>query len=88
MNIHPVLKERNVRRHSVLALMVPTCYTIISGWMVGVRFEAEEGFSLRHHVQTGPGAQPTFYLMNTAASFPPESGHSMRLITYLHFVKS
>jgi hypothetical protein len=64
------INGRNARPHSVLALMVPNM--IITGWMVRVRFQAEERFSFRHHVHTGSGAQHTFYLMNSAASFPWE----------------
>jgi len=39
--------------------------------MIGVRFPAGAGnFSFRHRVQTGSGADPSSYPMDTGVSFP------------------
>jgi hypothetical protein len=43
--------------------------------MIGVRFPAGAGnFSLRHRVQTGPGAHPAFYLSNGYRGLFPWGG--------------
>jgi hypothetical protein len=44
---------------------------IATGWAAGVRFRAESrDFSLLHSSQTGPGARPASYPMDTGGSFP------------------
>jgi hypothetical protein len=41
------------------------------GWAAGVRFLARvKDLSLTHSVQTGYGAHPAFYPINTGGSFP------------------
>jgi len=55
----------------------------LDGRMIGVRITAEAGnFSVRHHVQTGSGADPASYPMGTGGSLPGD----VKLTTHLHLV--
>jgi hypothetical protein len=44
---------------------------IATGWTAGVRFPSKaRDFSLFHNLQTGSGAHPASYPMDTGGSFP------------------
>jgi hypothetical protein len=71
-------------RHSSVG--IATAYGV-DDWMIGIRFSAGAGnFTLRHRVQTGSGAHPASYPMDTGLFPWGLSGRGVKLTIHLNLM--